>query len=122
MYKRQVQNLVSKQIFARWQAILSAFDFDIEFIKGENNSLPDFLKREFLQRKSDTNISMQGEMSSSKNKNKKDKGKAIQTAEDYQLQVPVQNQFTPLTQNQFPPLPYKTVVTNPSPPVPQMIT
>jgi len=58
---------------------------------------------------------MQGEMSSSKNKNKKDKGKAIQTAEDYQLQVPVQNQFTPLTQNQFPPLPYKTVVTNPSP-------
>jgi len=48
-----VQNLVSKQIFARWQAILSAFDFDIDFIKGENNSLPDFLTREFLQGKSD---------------------------------------------------------------------
>ena len=52
-------------------------------------------------------------MSSSKN-NKKDKGKAIQKAEDYQLQVPVQNQFTPLTQIQFPPLPYKTAVTKPS--------
>jgi len=49
-------------------------------------------------------------MSSSK---KKDKGKAIQKAEDYQLQVPVQNQFSPL-QTQFPPLPYKTAVTNPS--------
>ena len=50
---KDVKNLVSKQIFARWQAILSAFDFDIEFIKGENNSLPDFLTREFLQGKSD---------------------------------------------------------------------
>jgi len=54
-------------------------------------------------------------MSSSKNPNKKDKGKAIQRAEDYQLRIPTQNQFTPLTQTQFPPLPYKTVVTNPSP-------
>jgi len=42
------------QIFARWQAILSAFDFEIEFIKGNTNSLPDFLTREFLQGKSDT--------------------------------------------------------------------
>jgi len=40
-------------MFARWQAILSAFDFDIEFIKGESNSLPDFLTRKFLQGKSD---------------------------------------------------------------------
>jgi len=54
-----VQNLVSKQIFARWQVILSAFDFDIDFIKGDNNSLPDFLTREFLQGKSDTNPSVQ---------------------------------------------------------------
>jgi len=52
-------------------------------------------------------------MSSSKNRNKKDKGKGIQTAEDYQLQIPVQNQFMPL-QTQFLPLPYKTVVTNPN--------
>ena len=43
--QKDVQNLVSKQIFARWQAILSAFDFDIEFIKGSNNSLPVFLTR-----------------------------------------------------------------------------
>jgi len=57
--QKDVQNLVSKQIFARWQAILSAFDFDIEFIKGVNNALPDFLTREFLQDKSDTNISLQ---------------------------------------------------------------
>jgi hypothetical protein len=47
--QKDVENLVSKQIFARWQAILSCFDFDIEHIKGEINSLPDFLSREFLQ-------------------------------------------------------------------------
>jgi len=51
-----VQNLVSKQIFARWQAILSAFDFEIEFIKGVSNSLPDFLAREFLPEKRVTQI------------------------------------------------------------------
>jgi hypothetical protein len=34
---KDVKNLVSKQIFARWQAILSLFDFDIEFINGEKN-------------------------------------------------------------------------------------
>ena len=47
--QKDVKNLVSKQIFARWQAILNNFDFEIEIIKGENNSLPDFLSREFLQ-------------------------------------------------------------------------
>jgi len=52
-------------------------------------------------------------MSSSKNPSKKDKGKAVQKAEDYQLQVPTKNQFLPL-QN-FPPLPYKTAVSNPAP-------
>ncbi|KAK3188030.1 hypothetical protein Dsin_027591 [Dipteronia sinensis] len=31
--KKDVKNLASKQIFARWQALLSAFDFDIEYIK-----------------------------------------------------------------------------------------
>ena len=45
---KDIKNLVSKQIFARWQAILSIFDFEIEYIKGEHNSLPDFLSREFL--------------------------------------------------------------------------
>ena len=50
----------------------------------------------------------------SSSKPKKDKGKAIQKAEDYQLQVLVQNQFGPLSQNQFPLLPYKTAITNPT--------
>ena len=49
--QKDVQNLVSKQIFARWQAIVSVFDFEIEFIKGSSNFLPDFLSREFLQGK-----------------------------------------------------------------------
>ena len=57
--QKDVKNLVSKQIFARWQAILSTFDFEIEFIKGESNSLLDFLTREFLQGKSDKNIMLQ---------------------------------------------------------------
>jgi hypothetical protein len=47
--EKDVQNIASKQIFARWQAILSIFDFDIEYIKGSQNSIPDFLTREFLQ-------------------------------------------------------------------------
>ena len=47
--EKDVQNITSKQIFARWQAILSVFYFDIEFIKGDKNYVPDFLTREFLQ-------------------------------------------------------------------------
>ena len=35
-------------------------------------------------------------MSASKQPQKKDKGKANQTTADYQLQIPTQNQFTPL--------------------------
>lgn len=49
--EKDVKNIISKQIFARWQALLGNFDFEIEFIKGENNSLSDFLSREFLQGK-----------------------------------------------------------------------
>ena len=45
--QKDVQNLVSKQSFARWKFILSVFYFDIEYIKGETNSIPDFLTREF---------------------------------------------------------------------------
>ena len=48
--KKDVKNLASKQIFARWQAILSIFYFDIEYIKGSQNNIPDFLTREFLQK------------------------------------------------------------------------
>jgi len=50
-------------------------------------------------------------MSSSKNQGKRDKGKGVQKAEYYQLQVPTKNQFLPLSN--FPPLPYKSVVTLP---------
>ena len=47
--QKDVKCIASKQIFARWQAILSIFDFEIQFIKGSNNSLPDYLTREFLK-------------------------------------------------------------------------
>ena len=47
--QNDVKNLVSKQIFARWQTLILNFDFEIEFIKGELNSLPNFLTQEFLQ-------------------------------------------------------------------------
>ena len=57
--QKDVKNLVSKQIFVRWQAILSVFDFDIQYIKGEKNSLPDFLTREYLQGKSTDNQQQQ---------------------------------------------------------------
>ncbi|KAG4963172.1 hypothetical protein JHK82_039843 [Glycine max] len=43
LIRKDVKNLASKQIFARWQAILSVFDFNIEYIKGSSNSLPDYL-------------------------------------------------------------------------------
>ena len=46
--EKDVQNIASKQIFARWQAILSVFDYDIKFIEGTQNSIPDFLTHEFL--------------------------------------------------------------------------
>ena len=47
--EKDVENIASKHIFARWQAILSFFDFDIEYIKGSQNAVPDFLTREFVQ-------------------------------------------------------------------------
>ena len=48
-----------------------------------------------------------------KNPGKKDEGKSVQSVEDYQLQVPIKNQFLPLSN--FPPLPYKSVVSLPPP-------
>jgi hypothetical protein len=49
--EKDVENIASKHIFARWQSILSIFYFEIEYIKGSQNSIPDFLTREFLQNK-----------------------------------------------------------------------
>ena len=40
---------VSKQMFARWQANLTCFDFEVQYKKGVDNNLPDFLTREYLQ-------------------------------------------------------------------------
>ena len=34
--EKDVENIASKHIFAQWQAILSVFDFDIEYIKGSH--------------------------------------------------------------------------------------
>ena len=47
--EKDVKNIASKHIFARWQAILSVFYFDIEYIKGSQNTIPDFLTHKFLQ-------------------------------------------------------------------------
>ena len=44
---KYVSYLVSKQIYARWHVILSAFNFKIDFLNYVNNSLPNFLTREF---------------------------------------------------------------------------
>ena len=46
---KDVEDIVSKHIFAQWQAILSVFYFDIEYIKGSQNAIPNFLTHEFLQ-------------------------------------------------------------------------
>ena len=47
--EKDAKDLAAKLIFARWQAMFSLFSFDIEHNKGESNSLPDFLTREYLQ-------------------------------------------------------------------------
>ena len=47
--EKNAKDLAAKRIFARSQAMFSLFSFDIEHNKGESNSLPDFLTREYLQ-------------------------------------------------------------------------
>ena len=49
--EKDVENIASKHILARWQAILSVFyfDFDFEYIKGSQNTIPDFLTHKFMQ-------------------------------------------------------------------------
>jgi hypothetical protein len=49
--EKDVENIASKHIFARCQSKLSVFYFEIEYIKGSQNSIPDFLTHEFLQNK-----------------------------------------------------------------------
>jgi len=86
------------------EAILSFFDFEIEFIKGENNPFPDFLTRKFLE-EIDDKITYYTDFT----KSKKGKGKRIQKDDDYQI-IPIKNTFLPLID--FPLFSYKTSVTN----------
>ena len=48
MFNKDFKHDVSKQMFAGWQAHLAPFDFEIIYKKGEDNSLPDFLTREYI--------------------------------------------------------------------------
>ncbi|KAG5580640.1 hypothetical protein H5410_051267 [Solanum commersonii] len=48
MFDKDFKHDASKLIFARWQAQLAPFDFEIHYKKGSDNSLPDFLSREYL--------------------------------------------------------------------------
>jgi hypothetical protein len=95
-------NIASKQIFTKWQVILSSlnyFDFKIKYIKRESNSIPDFLTHDLFS----------GKM------NKPDRSK-IQNPGDYAIKqssqnnpsftsptnvVPTHNKFTVL--GSFPP-------------------
>jgi len=59
-----MQKVLSKDIkkaseakFARWQALFANFDFSVQHIKGENNSLPNFLNREYIEQK-ETHVMM----------------------------------------------------------------
>jgi len=49
--QKDVKNLAAQQIFARWQAILAIFDFDITMIKGNSNSLLYFFNQKIPSRK-----------------------------------------------------------------------
>ncbi|KAL3359794.1 hypothetical protein AABB24_016335 [Solanum stoloniferum] len=49
MFDKDFKHDASKLMFARWQAQLAPFDFEILYKKGSDNSLPDFLSREYLQ-------------------------------------------------------------------------
>lgn len=56
MFNKDFKHDVSKQMFARWQAQLAAFDFEIIYKKGTDNNLPDFLTREYLQENGNTQL------------------------------------------------------------------
>jgi len=48
MFNKDFKHDASKLIFARWQAQLAPFDFKIQYKKGIDNSLHDFLSCEYL--------------------------------------------------------------------------
>ncbi|KAG5630269.1 hypothetical protein H5410_001986 [Solanum commersonii] len=49
MFNKDFKHDASKLMFARWQAQLAPFDFEILYKKGRDKSLPDFLSREYIQ-------------------------------------------------------------------------
>ena len=51
IFQENIQELVAQQIFEKWQNILPSLSFEIEFVQGFHNSLPNFLKRKFYQKK-----------------------------------------------------------------------
>ena len=48
LFDKDFKHDASKLIFSRWQAQLAPFDFEIQYKKGIDNSLRDFLSREYL--------------------------------------------------------------------------
>lgn len=55
IFLKRCQKPGFKVNFYQMPSNLSVFDFDIQYIKRENNYLPNFLTREYLQEKT-TNI------------------------------------------------------------------
>ena len=50
VFQKDVKNIASKNFFfVKWETILSNFDFQIEYIKIQNYSIPDFLTRGFCR-------------------------------------------------------------------------
>jgi len=95
--QKDVKNFVSEQIFARWQAIVSSFDFEIEFIKGENNSLPDFLAIEVFTRNEWQNIFCTGFHNEQKGQRQRyTKGQWLQNC-SYKKFIPISCQFSTFT-------------------------
>ena len=56
--EKDATDLAAKLIFARWQAMFSMFYFDIAHVKGESNSLTEYLTREYLQGRTGRNSMM----------------------------------------------------------------
>jgi len=48
MFDKDFKHDASKLIFSRWQTQLVPFDFEIHYKKGSDNSIPDFLSKEYL--------------------------------------------------------------------------
>jgi len=109
--QKDVKNLVSTQIVASWQAI-SAFDCEIDFTKGENNSPPDLLTIEFLQGKSGQTHFLKESQWVRRTKRREYKSLMIAKLSRISIHLKTlkflfRTNFTPFSN--YPPLPYKNV-------------